>query len=228
MPTDPLILAFDTAAAHCAAALVQGHVLRAVRFESMARGQAERLIPLVGELLADAGADWSDLDLIAVGTGPGNFTGLRIGVAAARGLALGRGIPAVGVSLFETLAHGHPGPVLVTLDDRRGGLFAQLFRNGRPAGSAVETVPGRLAADLGGLGTIWPSTLCLGHRAAEVAAELGVRAGSEASAAGPVTIAQAAARLRAGGVTSRPAPLYIRRADAAPPSEAPAVILDDA
>lgn len=225
MPADPLVLAFDTAAAHCAAALVQGGALRGSRVEPMARGQAERLVPLLAELLAEAGADWADLGLIAVGTGPGNFTGLRIAVAAARGLALGRGIPAIGVSLFETLAHGHAGPVLVTLDDRRGGLFAQSLRDGRPAGPAVETWPGRLAADLGAMR---PGTVCLGHRAAEVAAELGARAGAEAVMADLVALARAASRLHADGVTARPAPLYIRRADAAPPSEAPAVILDDA
>ncbi|TPE49923.1 tRNA (adenosine(37)-N6)-threonylcarbamoyltransferase complex dimerization subunit type 1 TsaB [Amaricoccus solimangrovi] len=225
MPADPLVLAFDTAAAHCAAALVQGASVRARAAEPMARGQAERLMPLLGELLAGAGAGWGDVGLVAVGTGPGNFTGLRIGVAAARGLALGRGIPAIGVSLFESLAHGHRGPALVTLDDRRGGLFARMLRDGLPAGPAIETAAGRLAPDLGPLPA---GTLCLGHAAPEVAAELGLRAGNDAALPDAVAIAQVAALRHLRGEAPRPAPLYIRRADAAPPGEAPAVILDDA
>lgn len=225
MPADPLILALDTAAAHCAAALVQGGQLRAERVEPMARGQAERLLPLASELLAEAGADWPEIGLIAVGTGPGNFTGLRIGVAAARGLALGRGIPAIGVSLFESLAVGLPGPVLVTLDDRRDGLFAQRLLDGRPEGAPVEAGFAELSAALGPLA---PGTLCLGHRAAEVAALLGAGAGSEAVAPDPAAIARVAAARHAAGGAPRPAPLYIRRADALASSEPATVILDDA
>ena len=191
----------------------------------MARGQAERLLPLIEELLAEANLGWGDVGLIAVGTGPGNFTGSRIGVAAARGLALGRGLPAVGVSLFEALAEGHRGPALVTLDDRRGGLFARRLDDGRPAGAALETSFDALAGDLG---AVAPETLCLGHRAAETAAALGARAGSETVIPDPAAIARVAAARHAAGPSPRPAPLYIRRADAAPSSEIPAMILDDA
>jgi tRNA threonylcarbamoyl adenosine modification protein YeaZ len=225
LPADPLILALDTAAAHCAAALVQGDLIRARVVEPMARGQAERLMPLVETLLTGAGADWTDLDLIAVGTGPGNFTGLRIGVAAARGLALGRGLPAIGVSLFEALAEGCAGPALVTLDDRRGGLFARRLQGGDPLGAAIETTFETLAVDLG---PISPDMLCLGFRSGEVAATLGARPGSGTVEPDPVAIVRVARRRHAAGGAPRPAPLYIRRADAAPSSEAPAVILDDA
>ncbi len=224
MPADPLTLAFDTAAAHCAAALVQGDTLLAARTEPMQRGQAERLVPLLAELLAEAGKSWDDLDLIAVGTGPGNFTGLRIAVATARGLALGRNLPAVGVSLFESLAESHPGPVLVTLDDRRGGFFAQRLCDGMPEGAPIEAAPGALAA----LGPFAPDTLCLGFRAAEVASELGLAAGSEAVAPDPLAIARHAARRHRAGPAPRPAPLYIRHADALPSSEPPTLIFDDA
>lgn len=85
----PLLLAFDTSAAHCAAVLVRGGRILAARVEAMDRGQAERLLPLLEDLLSEAGFGWPDLDGLAVVTGPGNFTGLRIAVAAARGLALG-------------------------------------------------------------------------------------------------------------------------------------------
>lgn len=134
--TAPLILAFDTSAAHCAAALVSGERILGTRDEAMDRGQAERLIPLLEELLGAAGHGWSDLDGLAVVTGPGNFTGLRLAVAAARGLALGLGIPAVGVSIFEALADGLPGETSVVLHDKRGTL-RQSFRDGTPLGEPV-------------------------------------------------------------------------------------------
>lgn len=70
----------------------------------MAKGQAERLFPLLEEVLAEAGLSWSDIDAIGVGIGPGNFTGVRISVAAARGLSLSLGIPAVGVPATEAAA----------------------------------------------------------------------------------------------------------------------------
>ncbi|QFT71686.1 MULTISPECIES: tRNA (adenosine(37)-N6)-threonylcarbamoyltransferase complex dimerization subunit type 1 TsaB [unclassified Ruegeria] len=103
MPSNPTILAFDTSAAHCAAALLRDGEIVTSRAEAMSRGQAERLIPLLEDVLAETGCDWAGLDAIGVGIGPGNFTGIRISVSAARGLALGLEIPAVGVSGFDAL-----------------------------------------------------------------------------------------------------------------------------
>ncbi|MEX0329555.1 MAG: tRNA (adenosine(37)-N6)-threonylcarbamoyltransferase complex dimerization subunit type 1 TsaB [Ruegeria sp.] len=103
MPSDPTILAFDTSAAHCAAALLRGTEIVALQSEMMRRGQAERLMPLLEDVLAEAGCGWRDLDAIGVGVGPGNFTGIRISVSAARGLALGLAVPAVGVTGFDAL-----------------------------------------------------------------------------------------------------------------------------
>ena len=103
MVSDGLVLGFDTSAAHCAAALLgEGGVLVA-RAEEMGRGQAERLVPLLEEVLAEGGVTWRDLDRIGVGIGPGNFTGIRISVSAARGLALALDIPAIGVSSFDAI-----------------------------------------------------------------------------------------------------------------------------
>ncbi|WP_444870364.1 tRNA (adenosine(37)-N6)-threonylcarbamoyltransferase complex dimerization subunit type 1 TsaB [Rhodobacter capsulatus] len=132
MRSEPLVLGFDTSAAHCAAALVRGGTVLATRAEDMAKGQAERLMPLLEELLAEAGLGWHDLDALGVGTGPGNFTGVRISVAAARGLALGLGIPAVGVSVFEALAQDAPPPGRGGARcAARRGLCAALPRDGR-------------------------------------------------------------------------------------------------
>ena len=103
MVSEPLILAFDTSAAHCAAALLRGNQVLVARTEVMGRGQAERLMPLLQEILDQAGITWSDLDRIGVGVGPGNFTGIRISVATARGLALSLGIPTIGISTLDAI-----------------------------------------------------------------------------------------------------------------------------
>jgi tRNA threonylcarbamoyl adenosine modification protein YeaZ len=103
--SDAPVLAFDTSAAHCAAALLLGDRVIS-RAEEMTRGQAERLMPLLQEVLAEGGVTFEDLSRIGVGIGPGNFTGIRISVSAARGLALGLGIPAIGVSGFDALRLG--------------------------------------------------------------------------------------------------------------------------
>lgn len=102
MGSDRPTLAFDTSAAHCAAALLLGGRI-IVRSEAMARGQAERLMPLLQEVLENEGLRFGDLGRIGVGIGPGNFTGIRISVAAARGLALSLGVPAIGVSGLEAM-----------------------------------------------------------------------------------------------------------------------------
>ena len=73
----------------------------------MKRGQAEQLMPLCQEVLEEANLIWQDISLIGVGIGPGNFTGIRIAVSAARGVALGLGIPAIGVTGFEQLHQGY-------------------------------------------------------------------------------------------------------------------------
>lgn len=112
MGCEPLTLGFDTSAAHCAAALLSGDRILAAHAEDMTRGQAERLMPLLEEMLDSRGVSWRDLARIGVGIGPGNFTGIRISVSLARGLALGLGIPAIGVSTLEAMragtAHGTP------------------------------------------------------------------------------------------------------------------------
>lgn len=80
---------------------MHGDTLLGACGEEMARGQAERLMGLLAEVLGAADVTWGELSALAVGVGPGNFTGIRIGVSAARGLALGLGIPAYGVTGFE-------------------------------------------------------------------------------------------------------------------------------
>jgi tRNA threonylcarbamoyladenosine biosynthesis protein TsaB len=83
--------------------LLSGDRVLASRSEEMGRGQAERLMPLLQEILSEGGATWGDLARIGVGIGPGNFTGIRISVSAARGLALALDIPVIGISTFDVV-----------------------------------------------------------------------------------------------------------------------------
>ena len=217
MPPEPLILGFDTSAAHCAAALLSGDRVLAARDEAMDRGQGERLMPLLEDLLAEAGAGWRDLAALAVGVGPGNFTGIRISVAAARGLALALGIPAIGVNGFEALAEGLSGPLLCSLDARRGRCWIAPPEAPEAAVlMAPEAPSGALPAGFAGRGVV-------GHGAAEIAALTGGRV-VPAQAPFAVAIARIAAARRATP-QPRPAPLYLRSADAAPPADPPPVIL---
>jgi tRNA threonylcarbamoyladenosine biosynthesis protein TsaB len=111
---------------------------------------AARLLPLVEQALERSGADWRDVDRIAVGVGPGGFTGLRIGIATARALAQGNGLPLVPVGSLAALALGAgDGVIAAVLDARRGEVFAGAWQAGRellaPAALAPEALVERLA-----------------------------------------------------------------------------------
>jgi tRNA threonylcarbamoyladenosine biosynthesis protein TsaB len=119
-----LILAIDTALSACSAAIVRDGEALATRVEPMARGQAERLAPLVDELMDEAGLRFDQLDAIAVTRGPGAFTGLRVGLAFARGLALALDKPCLGFSTLEVLAAGAAQPKVLATIGVAGSLFA--------------------------------------------------------------------------------------------------------
>lgn len=208
---DPLILGFDTSAAHCAAALLSGERILVSRHESMARGQAERLMVLLEEVLAEASVTWSDLSRIGVGIGPGNFTGIRISVAAARGLSLGLGVPAHGVAVPEAMAFGTWGPVVAAIDARAGRVYIQA--EGRLEICTADALP-----------ALPPGATCIGYEAARLAASCGGRVGHPAH---PLADAIAyIAALRDQTDTARPAPLYLREADAAPARPGPRILAE--
>lgn len=193
------VLAFDTSAAHCAAAIYWQGGARApvMHSEDMAKGQAERLLPMVEEMLSQAGLSWGDIGALGVGIGPGNFTGIRIAVALARGLALGLNIPAIGVTGFDARAFGCDLPDFwATIPAPRGQVYAQRF--------GVSVAPALYEA--------MPSDAPVLAMADMPSAQLAL------------TIAQIAAQ-RAGQPVPRPAPFYLRAADAAPPSDSPPMIL---
>jgi tRNA threonylcarbamoyladenosine biosynthesis protein TsaB len=100
------LLAIDTALNACSVAITHGETTLVSRVEPMARGQAERLAPMVAELMAQAGVSFGQIDRLGVTRGPGAFTGVRIGLAFARGLALSLDRPCIGFSTLEVLAAG--------------------------------------------------------------------------------------------------------------------------
>lgn len=212
----PILLAFDASGPFCSVALwADGRVVSEAHAE-MARGQAEMIMPMIADLLAEAQIDKGALSGIAIGVGPGNFTGLRIAVATGRGLALGLGLPAIGVTAFDVLycaAGSPPGTCLMSLPAPRDQVYLHLAGPAAPRGSgwlASADAPGAVADRV------------IGAQAKTLARAMG-RARAEAIALprpAPV-IAQIAADRWPWPqdlTAKRPAPLYIRPPDAAPPS----------
>jgi tRNA threonylcarbamoyladenosine biosynthesis protein TsaB len=160
------VLGFDSAGAGASAAILRDGAVVAARAVGQARGQAEILMPMIADLFDAARIDAAALDLIGVTVGPGSFTGLRIAIAAARGLALATGVPARGVSNFAATAARLPPParggraLLVALDTRRDDFYLQLFAadgageprlsTGEAAAAWLPRVPLLLAGDAAG------------------------------------------------------------------------------
>ncbi|WP_421789502.1 tRNA (adenosine(37)-N6)-threonylcarbamoyltransferase complex dimerization subunit type 1 TsaB [Hyphobacterium sp.] len=146
------LLVMDTTGFACSAALrVPGRTDLCVS-EDMARGQAERLAPMVQEILAEAGLKPGDLDRIGVTTGPGSFAGTRVGVAFARGLSLAADADCVGISNLhwwaQSIAPGPDVPIIVHHDAKRGEIVSQVFnRTSSRSAAATRTIAEAKALD---------------------------------------------------------------------------------
>ncbi len=129
-----IVLSIDTTIDACQAAVLDGDTALSAISEAMTRGHQERLAPLVAETMAQARVAFAALDRVAVTVGPGSFTGVRVGLAFARGLALALDIPCIGVGALEALAASaaNAGKVVAVIDAKRGQVYLQLFDRGRP------------------------------------------------------------------------------------------------
>ena len=215
------ILAIDTALGACAAAVLDARAGAILASESaaMVRGHAEAIMPLIARVMDAGRCEFHDLDRIAVTVGPGSFTGLRVGIAAARGIALAAGKPAVGLSTLSTLAAPHVAArtdhvIIAAIDARNEQVYFQVFApNGvtivtprldrvRAAVRAVPVGPTVItgsAAEL--VAAHWPSGSPVPSVETHAAPDIGwvARLGAAAQDEG-----------------TAPKPLYLRRPDARP------------
>ncbi len=217
------VLALDCATIACSAAVWRDGEVVARRLRPGRRGHAEVLMPMVQDVMEEAGLTYDRLDAIAATVGPGTFTGLRIGLAAARGLALAAGLPLVGVTTLEAVAHGVPESaragraVLVALDARRGQVYAQAFGPDlAPRSEPAALAPGAAAA----LVDHADKVLLAGDGVDLVRPHLVGDGWDIAVAPGDglpdAAVVAALAAQRAAVPASRVAPLYLRAPDARP------------
>jgi tRNA threonylcarbamoyladenosine biosynthesis protein TsaB len=217
----PTLLAIDTAGSACSVALGHGGAVLAAERLAMRYGHAEALVPMIDRVMAAAALPRSALDGVAVAVGPGGFTGIRVGLGAAQGIALALNLQLIGVSSFAAVAAAlpaAPGVALVALDSRREDLYVQLFDRaaGVPLAQPAAIMPEDLAEHIRAL--VGDQTLLLaGDMAEPAAAVLGGRfaaeiaAGSAPDATGVVTAALCQIRREPAGSPARP--LYLRPPD---------------
>ena len=208
-----IILALDTCLSTCSVAVLDdGHIVSARR-ESMARGHQERLAPMAQDVMAEAGIPFERLDRIAVTVGPGSFTGLRVGIAFAKGLALALAKPTVGIGTLEALAAEADGLVFAAIDARRDQLYLQAFEGGRPLMAPDALTAETAAARVAELSQGRPFTLV-----GSGAALLADMAPQARIVAGEGCDAEKVARLAATRTSGPLKPLYLRAPDAKLPA----------
>jgi len=199
-----MILAFDTSSSACTAALFDGSGTCVGKADELiARGHAERLVPMIAELM-----DGRSATRILVGVGPGSFTGIRVAIAAAHGLAIGWGAELYGISSLALLAAGS-GAVGAAVQGGHGELFVQQFNEGtNPTTELVNAAPAQAAR-------LITSELVIGSGSAQLVAARGSGEAREAwpSAANALLLPEALRSLA-------PKPIYSRDPDARVPEAA--------
>lgn len=208
-----LVLGLDTCLNACSVAVQRGGTTLAHAYEPMLRGHQERLATLAQQVTAEAGVAFNELERIGATVGPGSFTGLRVGVAFAKGLGSALGVPAVGVGTLEALAAEADGLVVAAIDARRDQVYLQVFDDGAPLmapdalpiGTAVarvvEIAHGRALTLVGSGGPLLAD--------AAVGAEVRTPEGCDPRHVARLAAARAPAPIR---------PLYLRAPDAKPPA----------
>ena len=217
------ILAIDTALSACAACVMDAGAPEPISYETivMERGHAEALLPLVDRVVSKVEGGFSGLDRVAVTVGPGSYTGLRVGIAAARAIGLAAHVPVVGVTTLSALlaaliADDNRRVLAAAIDARHGQVYFQSIAPGGQSIVAPTLVRVREAARLIGSGP----TAIVGSGAGAVAAETaGVEVAVQAKSF-PDILWVARLGLVADPSTALPKPLYLRGPDAKPQDQA--------
>ena len=206
-----IVLALDTCLGACSVAVIDGERTLASATEAMTRGHQERLAPMTGEVMIAAGLAFSDLDRIGVTVGPGSFTGLRVGLAFAKGLALALDLPCIGVGCLEALTGsvGEAGACVAVIDAGRGNVYLQQFDGGRPISEPDVMTLAIAAAQLVEAHNLGEMTL-VGPIASLLTAISGAGRQVVLISPDPATVAALAAR----APITPPRPLYLRPPDA--------------
>ncbi|MEN0001449.1 MAG: tRNA (adenosine(37)-N6)-threonylcarbamoyltransferase complex dimerization subunit type 1 TsaB [Pseudomonadota bacterium] len=220
----PLILSFDTSGPHIAVALFSGDQRLTTESMDMKRGQAEALQPLVEETLESAGVSYGDLSAIGVGVGPGNFTGIRISVAFARGLGLVTKLPVLSITSFDLMRaavdDAEAKTFLLSVPAPRDQVYVQFQNLGQPVGEPGLVDPSALPDHL-----IRTDMKLLGHRVQEMAEHLNVPFQEAVIEDVPNRLGRLAHwKWQHHRDVAPPSPLYVRPADATPASDPPPVI----
>jgi tRNA threonylcarbamoyladenosine biosynthesis protein TsaB len=212
------VLGIETSSRRGSVALIEADQLVARAQSEGSGSHGEHILPLVDRLVAEAGFAPSSIDRLAVGVGPGSFTGLRVGIALAQGIALGLDIPVFGVSSLEAMAHAvppeRPGIRCALLDARRGEVFFAAYDEGLVQEVAARAIPHR-----GAIAAV--EALCSAAKVfvGEVAAALAEPAQVFRSPRSDLPDATDTALIAAGRPLSvaGATPLYVREADAVLP-----------
>lgn len=234
MPADdpagtPVLLAIETAGSCCSAAVTRGRAVLASESRMLRYGHAEALLPMIERVTREAGLRPRQLGAVAAAVGPGGFTGIRVGLAAAHGIALASGARLVGVSSFaavaarvaESGANADGNALLVALDSRRSDIYVQLFAgDGTPLAAPRAVLPADLADHIAAI--VDKATLLVAGdaAAAAVAALDRHRARTLAGELVPDALGVAVAgfeQLVAGDLAGPVRPLYLRPPDVSLP-----------
>ncbi|HEX6440924.1 MAG TPA: tRNA (adenosine(37)-N6)-threonylcarbamoyltransferase complex dimerization subunit type 1 TsaB [Stellaceae bacterium] len=227
----PILLAIETAGSACSVAVGRSSAVLAAERQAMRYGHGEALLPMIDRVVMAAGLPRSALDGIAVAVGPGGFTGIRVGLAAARGIALALGARLIGVTSFDAVAAALPpgrDAALIALDSRRDDLYVQLFDRGSglPLAEPAAVLPDDLGGHIGALAQHEP-LLIAGDMVEAAAAALGARIAveiAEGSAPDAGGVLVAALRQIERAPSSDPVrPLYLRPPDVTLPKQPPPV-----
>lgn len=212
------VLVLDTALGACQAGLFDGETPLATLERPMEQGGMERIAGLTRDLMTSAGLGFDAIDRIGVTTGPGSFTGLRVGLAFAQGLGAALSRPVVGLSSLDALAASTVAnsAVMAAIDARRGQVYARVFRDGEPLGppEALFLSDARARAE-----TLGPGLRLVGSGAPLLAE--GLDDAEVLALAAPALAALAGLTVAADAEAAPPRPLYLRAPDATPPTRRP-------